>query len=273
MVRVEQVIWRPRDIFCRLGASFFIAVLGLTGHFFVSTRGGQLSPGARSVSVVWRLDAETFELIIGGRPDLQYRVDRGSFLSKVVVDVESEVGAHQPRVIPLDDVAIQRIRVNEGPLGTRIVIDLNYPLPSPVVSRTAEGLVITLSKRFRRVDETYVAPGLWFGQVKAGEVYGPVSVKYLRVDLNRPGVRVYPALAGDVFGLAPVSSVVQRSGAMAAVNGGFYHWSGRPLGLLIQDGRLISEDIYGRTAFGLREDGTPFIAPIEVEMWIEAGKE
>src|SRR5690606_3215628 len=148
-------------------------------------------------------------------------------------------------------------------------LDLDLSVVPPRLTRTVEGSVGAVSTRFRAVDESYGALGVWFGQVRVGEVRGPVPVKYLRVATAHPHVRVYPVLAGDVFGLAKVSDVVARRGALAAVNGGYYHWSGRPLGLLIVDGQLISQDIYGRTALGFREDGTLFISPLSVEMWLE----
>lgn len=217
----------------------------------------------------WHQSAESFELLIEGPAELEFRLPRGAFTTKVVVDVAAAPAPWLPREIPLDDVAVQRIRVQEGPWGGQVVVDLAYPLPAPAVSRTEKGIVVTVRKKFRAVDETYVAPGVWFGQVRAGEVYGPVAVKYLKVKVGHPGVRVYPVLAEEEFGLAKVSEIAKRSGALAAVNGGFYHWSGRPLGLFIADGRLISQDVHGRTAWGLRPDGTAFIAPLAVEMGLE----
>src|SRR5690606_20727565 len=52
-------------------------------------------------------------------------------------------------------------------------------------------------------------------------------------------------------------------------NGGFFHWSGRPLGLLILGGELVSEAIHRRTAFGIDGNGRPFIERLETLLWIE----
>lgn len=264
MARVHRkLIRRPRTAGGRLLLFLFLLLS-------IPVAGKAASPSLKETfTLSWRWRAETLELVIQGPEDLEVRLPRGSFLPKVVVDVAAAPDPGVPHSIFLGDVAFQRIRVQDGPLGGQIVVDLEYPLPPPQVSRTEEGIVVAVTKRFRTVDETYVAPGVWFGQARVGEVWGPVTVKYLKVATAHPHVRVYPVLAGDVFGLAKVSDVVARRGALAAVNGGYYHWSGRPLGLLIVDGQLISQDIYGRTALGFREDGTLFISPLSVEMWLE----
>lgn len=223
---------------------------------------------ARLLPVSWRLTGERFELRFEGVEDGEYRVSRSLTPAKVVIDA-AVPWDQKSFEVRFDDPAIPKVRFGSGPLGTRVVIELGYLLPPPSVVSGRGTVVVSLQRVFHTVDVTYVAPGVEFGQVRGGGAQGPFRATFLRVDLHRPGVRVYPALAGERFGLEPVSRAAARLGALGAVNGGFFDWTGRPLGLLILDGQLVSEDIYGRTAFGIREDGTPFISRLSVSLWLE----
>jgi hypothetical protein len=71
------------------------------------------------------------------------------------------------------------------------------------------------------------------------------------------GVTLRPALALDGFlGRGLVSEAARRAGALAAVNGGFFHAAtGDPLGCLVIDGEVVSEPIPGRTCVGITDDG------------------
>lgn len=79
---------------------------------------------------------------------------------------------------------------------------------------------------------------------------GPQWVAVLRVDPTRFEVR--PVLARDrVPGRERTSQMARRSGAVAAVNGGFFAPDGDPLGGLVVDGEWVSEPVAGRSCLGL----------------------
>ncbi len=70
------------------------------------------------------------------------------------------------------------------------------------------------------------------------------------------GARLRPSLAREVVGRGRTSEAARRSGAVAAINGGFFNTStGDPLGCLAIDGEVISEPIPGRTCVGIAADG------------------
>jgi len=70
------------------------------------------------------------------------------------------------------------------------------------------------------------------------------------------GVRLRPALARENgIGRGRPSDVARRTGAIAAVNGGFFSITGDPLGCLVVDGEVLSEPIPGRTCMGIMDDG------------------
>ncbi len=104
-----------------------------------------------------------------------------------------------------------------------------------------------------------VAPGvehlrLTRGYKSDNEATGPWVINLLRVDANQAAVRVVHALDEGV-GLETTSSIAARCGAVAAVNAGFFRttgtYRGEPSGVLSLNGKLISEPIDGRAAFGL----------------------
>ncbi len=69
---------------------------------------------------------------------------------------------------------------------------------------------------------------------------GPIAAQLLRLDPGRVDLRL--VLAQDaVLGLETVPDMAQRSGAIAAVNAGFFLPTGEPAGLLKIDGELVSE--------------------------------
>jgi hypothetical protein len=83
---------------------------------------------------------------------------------------------------------------------------------------------------------------------------GPVAAQLLRLDPGRVDLRL--VLAGDtVLGLETVPDMAQRSGAIAAINAGFFLPTGEPAGLLKIDGELVSEIASHRGAVALVPGG------------------
>ena len=104
-----------------------------------------------------------------------------------------------------------------------------------------------------------VAPGVEHSRITRGHKSedgstGPWLINLLRVDLRQVDLRVAHALDEGV-GLETTSSIAARYGAIAAVNAGFFRtagtYRGEPAGVLVVDGRLISEPLDGRAAIGL----------------------
>jgi exopolysaccharide biosynthesis protein len=93
---------------------------------------------------------------------------------------------------------------------------------------------------------------------------GPWSVNALRLDLSQVRLDVVHAL-DEAVGLETVSSIAERRGAIAAVNGGYFRTAGSfrgdSTGTLQIDGTLLSEPDRGRMAVGLvrSDSGTRLI--------------
>jgi hypothetical protein len=92
------------------------------------------------------------------------------------------------------------------------------------------------------------------GHKSEDERTGPWLINVLRIDLKQVELRVNHALDEGV-GLETTSSIAARYGAIAAVNAGFFRtagtYRGEPTGVLMVDGKLISEPLDGHAAFGL----------------------
>ncbi len=112
----------------------------------------------------------------------------------------------------------------------------------------------------RNLVEADISWGLKYKEIRQLTWWGPRVITALDLDLNRKGFKVSPVLAGKgVSGMADLADMVSNQGALAGINGGFFHYTGRPLGLFMMDGQVISEPIANRTALGINEEGEIFI--------------
>jgi len=98
---------------------------------------------------------------------------------------------------------------------------------------------------------------------------GPLNAYVLKIDLTDPYLKVDTVLGADgtLNKNQPVLEMARRTGAVAAINGDFFQMkdSGRPIGLVYQDGQLIESpalrnDMFG---FGLTKDNTVLLEVFE----------
>lgn len=95
-----------------------------------------------------------------------------------------------------------------------------------------------------------VAAGVEHAEVKRD---APWTINLLRIDLARARLDVVHA-KDDAVGLETLSAIAARTGAIAAVNGGYFRmtgtFAGDSTGTLQIDGKLLSEPDRGRAAVG-----------------------
>src|SRR5688500_18392823 len=82
----------------------------------------------------------------------------------------------------------------------------------------------------------------------------PVRMNLLRLDLTKVRLDVVHAL-DSAIGLEKTSSIAARHGAFAAINAGFFRldtsiFAGDAAGVLMIDGKLLSESVNNRIALG-----------------------
>jgi hypothetical protein len=109
--------------------------------------------------------------------------------------------------------------------------------------------------------EKTLAPGVTLTQelLPEGAEGGPQVVSVVKV---APGVGVRAALGqGRVWGLdatsgrETVSNLAKRTGALVAVNAGFFPFLGNPIGLHVEDGELVTEPQLSRASLVIDEKG------------------
>ncbi|WUD73988.1 phosphodiester glycosidase family protein [Streptomyces sp. NBC_00510] len=137
----------------------------------------------------------------------------------------------------------------------------NWPLVVDYTRTPAE----TVTRGLQHYSETYDTVG------------GRQHIQVLSADLDDPNLRVGMVQAGDTI-TNPAdetpSSMAHRTRAVAGVNGDYFeiHASGRPLGGIMTDGRLLKSPKPGfASQLGVKPDGTIVMGPETFSGTITAG--
>jgi hypothetical protein len=202
----------------------------------------------------------------------EFRVSYTSHPMKAIVDSNMPMPGMAQAQAPAD-VALREVRYSEDGGGSaRLVLEFNYQLPEGVVQEDAELFQLVIPKTFVNTTTRLVEFGVTYGHQRRADSFGPNVVNYLEIDLKR-NFEVKLVLAQDrVYGAERVSDMAKRTGAIAAVNGAYFASNGRPLGVLMIDGELITEPYANRTAVGLRPGGAVMDSVGFVgELWYEDG--
>ncbi len=108
--------------------------------------------------------------------------------------------------------------------------------------------------------------GLNFKEIRQVSWSGPRVITVVDYDLSEEQLELRPVLAqGIVPGREDLADIIKRNSALAGINGGYFHYSGRPLGLLYINQTLVSEPLYNRTALLIDENGQPSFSQIDWE--------
>lgn len=114
---------------------------------------------------------------------------------------------------------------------------------------------------------TDVAPGVTYGQYALLTRDGPLSLHVLAIDLHDRQVRIGTALAQNhlVSSGETVSSMAQRTGAVAGINGDYFdiNQTNQPLNILVQNGKLVRMPMQ-RWALAFDKNGVPQFAEFAV---------
>jgi len=106
--------------------------------------------------------------------------------------------------------------------------------------------------------------GLHFKEIRQMSWAGPRVITVIDYDFKSDELKLKPVLAqGVVPGREDLGDIIRNNSALAGVNGGYFHYSGRPLGLLYLDGMLVSEPLYNRTALLIDQDQNLSFAQVE----------
>ena len=151
-------------------------------------------------------------------------------------------------------------RIDEADLAAA-ARKLHLSVGSRVDGADIKHIVDVAFSHLHRQTEGRVVDGLGYSRWTIQLPGGRAVIHRLMWKLQDPRIDVRTVPTGKFGGRAPVTEAVRgrlSQGAVAAVNGGFWHGTGDPDGLLVTGGRLVSEPGSGpgwlrgaRGAFGL----------------------
>jgi exopolysaccharide biosynthesis protein len=205
----------------------------------------------------------------------------------------AEAATEIQNYIDLGDMIVRYFEVEKEDAGLKITIPLTQPVPYNIfqLSNPAR-LVVDFDRQFTNVvSGGTIIDGVEHLIVSKGNENGLVSAHVLKVDLNKADVT--PALARKDkpnalqsfvslfnpwkeansdrhFYLARVSKIAEEQQAVAAINGTYFAYTGRPLGSLLIDKELVSSPIYDRTALIIDDDHETFIDTVLIDCYFVA---
>lgn len=122
--------------------------------------------------------------------------------------------------------------------------------------------IIDLSEQIeqRALVEAEVTSGLKYKEIRQLTWWGPRVITLLDLNMDQIALKTAPYLArGQIPGLEDLADMLKREQALAGINGGYFNYTGKPLGFMMKEGQVISEPIKGRTVVAWTECGKVII--------------
>jgi len=174
--------------------------------------------------------------------------------------------------IKYKDNLIEKVIFSQTGDGVIAQINLKYPLPSDKYDffslNNPDRLVIDFHRDFEEKSLTCISPGIVWTSIVKGNASGRTIINMVEIDLSRDDVYIKAVQAEDNnHSRESTSSVADRTDALIALNGGFYHVSGGPLGLVVVDGDIESIPVNTRpprSVLGITEDENILIDIVDV---------
>ena len=160
-----------------------------------------------------------------------------------------------------NDITVDKLRLSTNEAGkVRAVIDLKTAYTYKVFTlKNPNRVVVDIIKKYDRKLVEQVAPGITYTSWLKGAASGPVYAHILDMD-PQAGFTIKPTISnGAIQGLEPLLPMVERTHALAAVNGSYFGLDGSVIGLLKIDGQIASTPELPRTALGIMPDGKMLI--------------
>lgn len=162
-----------------------------------------------------------------------------------------------PTVMPIGDYLVPRAVTRSGDWQANIAVRLNYSAPVRWFTLgSPPRLVIDLQRLFEESDVSALGGGLSLTKIRRGTGHGPVQMFVVRFDpADGWRMRVQPA-GYSTLQRNRTSVIAQRAKSLVAINGGFFAYDGAAVGAVLRDNEWIRLPWRGRTALGIRPDGT-----------------
>jgi hypothetical protein len=141
--------------------------------------------------------------------------------------------------------------------GMRVDVSSRFPLEyEPFFDEENNQLIIRISLVYRQEEKKEISDGLEYRLVEMADKSGPRRFHILYIDTTAG--RYFPGIlmAKDYNRkLLSAKEMVNKSGSVCAVNGGFFSSDGNSQGLLIRNKQLISYPKFERPVFARTTDG------------------
>jgi len=198
-----------------------------------------------------------------------YQVYTRTSPDRLVVELlDTEATNLRPGTPPTAGV-IARWRVEQPTLRRfRWVVDLDAPVPADriktMVLEDPHRLVVDLQTTWEEERSLPLTEGVtWLRREVVGGFRGYLLWNELAFDPQDPHLRLDLGLAKDrLDARETVTAMARRTGALAALNAGYFANSGGPLGVVVREGRILAPHVSRRpprTVLGLtRERGVLF---------------
>ncbi len=200
----------------------------------------------------------------------EYTVTTLEAPNRLVLDMPGAVNKAAGQ-FSFNDPTVDKVRLSEVEPGKlRAVIDLKTAYMYKVFTlKNPNRVVIDIIKQYDQKLVEEVAPGITYTSWLRHAAKGPVWAHILTID-PKAGATLKPVLSnGAVQGLEPVLPMVERSRAVAGINGSYFGLDGTIIGLLKMDNQIVSTPELPRTVLGIMPDGKMLIDQVDYEGKVE----
>jgi hypothetical protein len=248
------------------------------------------------------LAAKLYKVRFGYYPEkIRAALDFDDAFTYRLEESREKIVIHLPKVeaspdiqnyIELSDLIVRYFEVEKEDDGLKVTIPLSEPIPYNLFSLSdPPRLVIDFNRDFTNIiSGGTIIDGVEHLKVSKGTVNGRITADVLKIDLAKAAVAPALALKNKAnilesfvnvvspwrpadedkhFFRARVSTIAQQQGAVAAVNGTYFAYTGKPLGTLLVDKELVATPIYDRTALIITDDRRAVIDNILIDCYFK----
>jgi len=241
-----------------------------------------------------------YKIRFGNYPDkIRAAFDFDSAFTYTADEAKDKIVLHLPKVeasadiqsyVEVGDMIVRYFEVEKEESGLKVTIPLTEPIPYNIFYLSdPPRLVIDFNRDYTNlISGGTIIDGVENYKVTKGTQAGRVNANVLKIDLNK--AEVVPALArkskpsplesfinvfnpwketevDQHFYRARVGSIADEQGAVAAINGTYFAYTGKPLGTLLIDKELVSSPIHDRTALIISDERQAFIDNIMIDCY------
>ena len=214
---------------------------------------------------------------------------------KIIVHLpQTSASAEIQNYVEVKDLAVRYFEIEKEGDGLVVTVPLAEPVAYNIYNLDKPSrLVIDFNRNFTNVvSGGTISDGVEHLIVAQGSEAGRVNAHVLKIDLDKADVT--PALArkdkpnffesfvnlftpwksndpDTHFFRARVGTIAGEQRAVAAVNGTYFAYTGKPLGTLLIDKELVATPIYDRTALIISDDHKPYIDNVMIDCSFRVG--